>query len=157
MKINMKIALVHDFLTQLGGAERVLDELIEMYPQADVYTLVYDKEKTFGRYTKINLKTSFIQRLPCGVKHYKWYVALMPLSIQSFDLSKYDLIISDASAFAKGVRITNRKRVCKRDDISLDCQADGPTGLVFFANLGLQSGAKSGFICRELKRGARQD
>ena len=113
MKINMKIALVHDFLTQLGGAERVLDELIEMYPEADVYTLVYDKEKTFGRYTKINLKTSFIQRLPGGVKHYKWYVALMPLAIRSFDLSKYNLIISDASAFAKGVRITNRaKHIC---------------------------------------------
>lgn len=109
----MKIALVHDFLTQLGGAERVLDELIQMYPEADVYTLVYDKSKTFGKYSGINIKTSFIQRLPGGVKHYKWYLALMPFAIRSINLSKYDLIISDASAFAKGAsKPKGIKHVC---------------------------------------------
>lgn len=100
----MKIALVHDFLTQLGGAERVLDAFLELFPKAPVFTLVYDKEKTQGKYEKYNIQPSFLQKMPFGVRKYKWYLTLMPKAIESFDLSGYDLVLSDSSAFAKGVQ-----------------------------------------------------
>ncbi|PIR97003.1 MAG: glycosyltransferase family 4 protein [Candidatus Doudnabacteria bacterium CG10_big_fil_rev_8_21_14_0_10_41_10] len=109
----MKVALVHDFLTQLGGAERVLDELHQMFPQAPVFTLVYDENKTQGKYTDWDIRTSFIQKLPWGIKRYKWYLALMPKAIESFDFSEYDLVLSDASAFAKGVKVKKpTKHIC---------------------------------------------
>jgi len=101
---NPKVALVHDFLTQLGGAERVLDEFHELFPQAPIFTLVYDEKKTLGKYKDWNIKTSFIQKLPGGVSHYKWYLALMPYAVHSFDLSGFDVVLSDVSAFAKGIK-----------------------------------------------------
>lgn len=103
----MKVALVHEFLTQYGGAERVLETLLEIYPDATIYTLVYDKAK-LPRFSKYKIKTSFIQNLPLGVSKYKWYLLKMPEAIESFNFDEYDLVISDASAFAKGV-ITSHK------------------------------------------------
>ncbi|MEI6627426.1 MAG: glycosyltransferase [bacterium] len=99
----MKIALVHDHLAQDGGAERVLKTLKEMFPQAPIFTLIYDKKNTgiFFKDTKIN--TSFLQRIPTGISHYQWWLGLMPMAIESLDLMKYDVIISSASSFAKGV------------------------------------------------------
>lgn len=99
----MKIALVHDFLTQLGGAERVLEEFHQIFPNAPVYTLVYDSKKLKGKYDSWDVRTSFIDRLPGGKKRYKWYLPLMPKAIESFDLRGFDLILSDASAYAKGI------------------------------------------------------
>lgn len=99
----MKVALVHDFLTQYGGAERVLDAFLEIFPDADIFTLIYDKEKMGQYYGGRAIRTSFLQQLPFGVKKYKWYLALMPKAIESFDFSGYDLVLSDASAFAKGI------------------------------------------------------
>lgn len=101
---SLKVALVHEFLTQYGGAERVLDCFLEIWPKAPIYTLVYDQEKMGQFYNKYNVKTSFIQNLPkFPPAGYKWYLALFPKAIESFDLSDYDLVISDSSAFAKGV------------------------------------------------------
>lgn len=99
----MRVALVHDFLTQLGGAEKVLDAFLEIYPKAPVFTLVYDKKRTAEHYEKYDIRPSFLQKMPLGRQKYKWYLALMPKAIESFDLSDYDLVLSDASAFAKGV------------------------------------------------------
>lgn len=99
----MKVALVHDFLTQVGGAEKVLEVFHELYPKAPVYTLVYDKEETGGVFEHMDIRTSFIQDLPFGVKRYKWYLSLMPAAIERFDLSEYDVVISDSSAYANGV------------------------------------------------------
>lgn len=101
---NLKVALVHEELTQLGGAERVLDVLLEIFPKAPIYTLVYDKEKTKNKYEKFDVRPSFIQRIPFGVKKYKWFLAFMPWATESFDLGEYDLVISDASALIKGVK-----------------------------------------------------
>ncbi len=98
-----KIALVHEFLTQLGGAERVLQALHEIFPAASVYTLVHDKAKTQGVFANWDVRPSFLQQLPGGVKSYKWYLFLMPKAIESFDFSGFDLVLSDSSAFAKGV------------------------------------------------------
>lgn len=103
----MRVALIHEFLTQYGGAERVLEALLELYPEATIYTLVYDKVK-LARFNKYKIKTSFLQNMPLGVSKYKWYLLKMPQAIESFDLGEYELVISDSSAFAKGV-ITSHK------------------------------------------------
>jgi glycosyltransferase involved in cell wall biosynthesis len=101
----MKIALVHEFLTQFGGAERVLACLHEMFPQAPVFTLIHDKRKTKGAFATWNVQTSFLQKLPGAVGHYKWFLPLMPAATESLDLRSYDLVISDSSAFAKGINV----------------------------------------------------
>lgn len=100
----MKVAIIHDWLVTEGGAEHVLEELILMYPNADLYSLVCflsDSQRHFlhGKQPK----TSFIQTLPYASKHYRTYLALMPIAIEQFDLSSYDLIISSSYAVAKGV------------------------------------------------------
>lgn len=99
----MRVALIHDFLTQYGGAERVLGALCEIFPEAPIYTLVYDPEKIGKAFSQKSIKTSFIQKTAFGVKKYRWYLPWMPTAIESFNLSKYDLVISDSSAFANGV------------------------------------------------------
>lgn len=101
---NLKVALVTEELTQLGGAERVLDALLEIFPKAPIYTLVYDQEKTQHKYDKFDVRPSFIQKLPFAIKKYKWYLTLMPAAVEAFDLSEFDLIISSSSALIKGVK-----------------------------------------------------
>ena len=100
----MKVAIVHDWLTLTGGAERVLDELFRLFPQSDLFCVVChlpDSERGLlgGRVPK----TSFIQRLPFSARWYRKYLPLMPLAIEQFDLSGYDLVISSTHAVAKGV------------------------------------------------------
>ncbi len=75
----------------------------DLFPSAPVYTLVYNREDTGGLFDGWDIRTSFVQRLPGGVKRYKWYLNLMPAAIERLDLSQYDLVISDSSAFAKGI------------------------------------------------------
>lgn len=99
----MKVAIVHDFLTQYGGAERVLDAICEIYPDAPIYTLVYDPDKMGDLYKGKDIRTSFLQHTAFGVKKYRWYLPWMPTAIESFDLNEYDLVISDSSAYANGV------------------------------------------------------
>lgn len=101
----MRVALVHEFLTQLGGAERVLEVFHELFPDAPVYTLVYDEQKTDSRFKGYDLRVSFLQKFYQISKSYKWLLPLMPRAIQSFDLSTYDLVLSDSSAFTKGVKV----------------------------------------------------
>ena len=101
---DKKIAIVVEELTQLGGAERVLDAVIEVFPNAPIYTLVWDKEKTHHIYDKKDIRTSFIQKMPRGVKRYKWYLSLMPKAVESFRLGEFDIIISITSAFVKGIK-----------------------------------------------------
>lgn len=99
----MKVALIHDHLAQAGGAEKVLKVLTEMFPEAPIYTLLYEKKNVDKNFAGRHIETSVIQRLPGGVKHYKWYLFFMPMAVEFFDLRTFDLVISDASAFAKGV------------------------------------------------------
>ena len=99
----MRVALVHDFLTQYGGAEKVLEALHEIWPKAPVYTLFYDKRNLGDKFKNWEIRVSPIQNLPFGISHYRWYLALMPVAIERFDLREYDLVISDSSAYAKGV------------------------------------------------------
>lgn len=99
----MKIALVHDHLTQDGGAERVLRVFQEIFPQAPIYTLVFDQKKLGKEFESRKIKTSFIQRIPGGVKKFKWFLPLMPLATEKYELSNYDVVLSNSSALSKGV------------------------------------------------------
>lgn len=100
---NMKVALVHDHLNQIGGAEKVLLVFKEIWPKAPIYTLLYYPQKTRGLFENFEIKESFIKKLPFSHKFFKFYLPLMPAAIEGLDLTDYDLIISDASAFAKGI------------------------------------------------------
>lgn len=101
----MKVALVHDWLINRGGAEGVLQVLLSIYPDADVFTLVCGMEEKQLAALGITkpVQTSFIQRMPFAVKKYRHYFPLMPMAIQQFELQDYDLIISSNFCVAKGV------------------------------------------------------
>ncbi|MEI6597226.1 MAG: glycosyltransferase [bacterium] len=99
----MKVALIHDHLAQDGGAEKVLKVLAEMFPEAPIFTLLYEKKNTDKYYRHRHIETSIIQKLPGGISHYQWYMPFMPMAVEFFALSDYDLVISDTSSFAKGV------------------------------------------------------
>lgn len=98
----MKIALVHDFLSQNGGAEQVLKVLHEMYPKAPIFTLFAERDR-FPYLKNADIRESFLANLPGGRKHYQWYLPIMPLATEQYDLSEFDVVISSVSAFAKGV------------------------------------------------------
>jgi glycosyltransferase involved in cell wall biosynthesis len=103
---DKKIALVHDFLVQYGGAERVLEVLAEMFPEAPIYTLLYDKEKMRGKFKHNKICTSFLQRFPKILrKRYHWLLPFFPVAPETFDLREYDLIISSSGAWSKGIII----------------------------------------------------
>ncbi len=99
----MKVALIHDHLVQDGGAERVLKALKEIFPEAPIFTLVFDPKNTNRFFYSQDIRTSFLQKFPLGVRCYQWWLPIMPAAIESYDLTDYDLVISSASAFAKGV------------------------------------------------------
>jgi glycosyltransferase involved in cell wall biosynthesis len=100
----MRVAVVHDWLVTFGGAERVLREIVNMFPSADIFTLVdflprEDRSFLQGRL----VRTSFLQKIPRAKHVYRQLLPLMPLAIEQFDLSDYDLVISSSHAVAKGV------------------------------------------------------
>lgn len=98
-----RVALVHDYLNQYGGAERVLEALHDLFPAAPVYTSLYNPAAMPASYRTWDIRPSWMQRLPGWRKHFRKYVLLYPSAFESFDLSDYDLIISSSSAFAKGI------------------------------------------------------
>lgn len=107
----MKVALIHDWLTVIGGSEKVFKEITLLFPEADIYTLVARKETiTTLCLDQHSITTSFIQRLPFAQTRYRSYLPLFPLAIEQFDLSGYDLIISSSHAVAKGV-LTNPNQI----------------------------------------------
>ena len=99
----MKVALVHFWLVNMRGGERVLEALCRMYPQADIFTHVYDPAQISETIKAHKITTTFIQRLPKAVKWYKGYLPLMPMALEQLDLTGYDLVISSESGPAKGV------------------------------------------------------
>jgi len=101
---NKKIAIVHDFLVDFGGAERVLEVLCEMFPEAPIYTLLYDKEKMRGKFSSKEIHTSFLQKFPRFLrKQKKWLLPLMPVAPEIFDLRDFDIVISSSGAWSKGI------------------------------------------------------
>jgi len=106
----MRVALVHDYLNQYGGAERVLEAFCEIWPEAPIFTLIYDKQRTGLAFEGRKIKTSFLQRVPFVKSHHRPFLMLMPLGVEKFDLSKYDLVVSDSASFAKGVIVRPKTR-----------------------------------------------
>jgi glycosyltransferase involved in cell wall biosynthesis len=99
----MRVALIHDYLNQYGGAERVLEALHDLFPAAPIYTSIYDPGAMPSACRTWDIRPSWMQRLPAWRRLFRAYVLLYPLAFESFDLSAYDLLISSSSAFAKGV------------------------------------------------------
>ncbi len=100
----MRIAIVHDWLTTYAGAERVLEQMLLCFPEADLFSLVdflQPEQRDFIQNKRVT--TSFIQRMPLARSKYRSYLPLMPLAVEQFDLSGYDLVISSSHAVAKGV------------------------------------------------------
>lgn len=99
----MKIAIVHDWLTNYGGAERVLRKICDMFPDAPIYTVVYDKERMGEYFGDKDIRTTYIQKMPFGVKKYTSYLPLLPGAVERLDLTDFDLVISSSTCCAKGV------------------------------------------------------
>ena len=99
----MKVAIVHDFLMQMGGAEKVVEVLHDMFPDAPVYTSAYDAKAMPASYRAWDIRTSFLQKMLMKRHTHRMALLLYPLAFESFDLSEYDVVISSSSAFAKGV------------------------------------------------------
>ncbi len=98
-----KVAIVAELLVKMGGAERVVKKLAEMYPEAPIYTLLYDEDFCGKDFPRQRIIASFLQKLPLFIrKRYRWLLGLMPYAIEKIDLSSYDLVISSSSAFAHG-------------------------------------------------------
>ncbi|MBD3156876.1 glycosyltransferase [Candidatus Peregrinibacteria bacterium] len=106
-KKKPQIALVHDFLIKLGGAERVLQVLSDIYPEAPIYTLLYDEEKVGKVFPRDRIRFSSLQRLPQWLRRKQRYLLpSMPKAVEAMDFSSYDIVLSSSSAFAHGI-ITN--------------------------------------------------
>ncbi len=99
----MRVALVHDHLTQLGGAERVLEVFQTLWPHAPTFTLLYDKQAVGEIFAHRDIRPSFLQRIPGALRITRWLLPLMPSASEHYPLQEYDVVISSASAFAKGV------------------------------------------------------
>jgi glycosyltransferase involved in cell wall biosynthesis len=97
-------ALVHDYLNQRGGAERVFAHFAAAWPEAPVYTALYDRAAAGDLVPEARVHTSFLQRFPLPSGAFRLYAPLYPLAFESFDLRAYDVIVSSTTAWAKGVR-----------------------------------------------------
>jgi glycosyltransferase involved in cell wall biosynthesis len=101
---HMSVALVHDWLNQIGGAEDVLETLVGMFPGAPIHTSIYWPEKMPAAYRTWPIRVSFMDRLPGVYRHHQPYLPLYPLAFERFDLSDHSLILSNKSGFCHGVR-----------------------------------------------------
>lgn len=102
----MKVAIVHDWLVTYAGSERVVEQMLACYPQADVFSLVdFLPESDRGMLGGRRVRTSIIQHLPWARKRFRAYLPLMPLAVEQLDVSGYDLVISSSHAVAKGVLV----------------------------------------------------
>jgi len=99
----MKIAFVHDYLVQSGGAEKVLETFTEIWPHAPIYTLIHDPDAIQHRFDRKTVRTSFLQKIPFVKKHHHIFPPLMMLATEQFNLDYYDVVLSDSSSFAKNI------------------------------------------------------
>ncbi len=106
---DKKVALVHDFLLYRGGAENVLRELAEIFPEAPIYTLLKNEKFCQDFFPGKTIKTSFLQNFPKFLrKRQRFLLPLMPTAVETFDLRDYDLVISSSAAFAKGLVVKTK-------------------------------------------------
>lgn len=98
----MKVAVIHEWLLNVAGSERVLLEIMKVYPEAVIYTSVFDSKKA-APFTKFDVRTSFLQKVPLAKSKREILIPLTPLAFEQFDLSEYDLVLSNSHMAAKGV------------------------------------------------------
>jgi glycosyltransferase involved in cell wall biosynthesis len=99
----MKVAIVHDWLTGMRGGEAVLESILDIYPDADLFTLLHNPGTVSARIENRKISTSFIDRLPFKASKYRWYLPLFPTAIELFDFHGYDLIVSSSHCVARGI------------------------------------------------------
>lgn len=100
---KLKVAIVHDWLVSYAGADRVVDCMHHVFPDAPIYTLVYDKKKMPSWFRNYDIRTTWVQKIPFATKLYKKLLPLMPGAFEALDLSEYDLVLSSSSSCSKGV------------------------------------------------------
>ncbi len=109
----MKVALVHDWMNQIGGAEDVLEVLVDLFPEAPIFTSLYSSDRMPDHWKRWKIHTSFIDRLPLAHKHQQLYFPLYPLAFEKFKLKDFDLILSNKSGFCHGVlSAENTRHIC---------------------------------------------
>jgi len=99
----MRVALAHDWLTGMRGGEKVLEALCDIYPEADIFTLLHVRGSVAPAIERHRIRTSFVQRLPAAPTKYRWYLPLFPAAVEQFDLDGYDLVISSSHCAVKSV------------------------------------------------------
>lgn len=107
----MRVALVHDWLNGMRGGEKILEVLAELFPDASLYTLLYEPDKISPVINRLRVHTSFIRNLPFAKRYYRYYLPLFPCAIERFNLNGYDLVISTSHCVAKGIR-TDALHIC---------------------------------------------
>lgn len=108
-----KVALVHDYLLQDGGGERVLAALQELFPAAPTFTLFYDSERAHPHFATKDIRVSGLARVPFIRRHEAWLLPFMPMATEQMDFSGFDVVISSCSAFAKGIIVPpGTKHIC---------------------------------------------
>lgn len=105
----MNIALAHDWLNQMGGAENVLEELVQMYPGAPVFTTIYGPEQMPAGYRDWDIRTAWLNRAPAIHTRHQPYLPFYPAAVRSLDFSGFDVILSNKSGFIHGLRHTSRQ------------------------------------------------
>jgi glycosyltransferase involved in cell wall biosynthesis len=108
----MKTAIVHDWLNGMRGGEKVLEALIELYPDATIYTLFCERVKLSSPIAASKIVTSWLDRVPGVYRHYRNLLPLFPAAIESFDLRSFDLVISSSHAVAKAVKVPHGLHIC---------------------------------------------
>lgn len=101
----MRLAIVHDYLNQRGGAERVVEVMHAIFPDAPIFTSFYTPNTMPDSFTAMDIRTTWMQDLPGKERHFKKYLLLYPKAMASIDLAGYDLILSSSSAWAKGIKV----------------------------------------------------
>ncbi|MBY5534985.1 glycosyltransferase family 4 protein [Rhizobium leguminosarum] len=100
---QLRVAIVHYWLVSMRGGEKVVEELCRMFPQADIFTLVCNRDRISDFLKTRNIRTSFLQKIPGAKRHYTKMLPLMPFALEQFDLQDYDLVLSSESGPAKGI------------------------------------------------------
>ncbi len=142
---ELRVAVIHDWLPLVGGAERVLEQILEIYPQADIFTLFDFVSRTDAPFLQgKTVNTSFLQKFPKAEKYYRNLLPLFPYAIEQFDLRKYELVVSSSSAVAKGI-------ITSPDQLHI-CYCHSPMRYAwdlqahYLKHTGLSSGLRSTFI-----------
>lgn len=109
MSSNFRVAIVHDWLNQTGGAENVLEEMVSLFPDADIFTSIYAPDKMPAAYSKWPIHTSFMQALPGIANRHQPYMPIYPFAFKNFNLDAYDVVLSNKSGFCHGVNTAKRQ------------------------------------------------